>query len=213
MTTKLGLYNGALRLCKERKLATITENRQPRHLLDDAWADGQTEGAVKRCLELGQWTFATRTQEIYASSSVEPDFGYRNAFDQPTDMVDIIALCSDQYLENPLTRYIDERHYWYADIDPIYVSYVSNDPSYGADLSLWPQSFADMVEAELARQICGSLTGADNAYVEKIYKDRLIIAKSGDAMRKPTRFMPEGSWSAARRGGWGNRRGYVGTTQ
>lgn len=200
MTTKLGLYNGALRLCKERKLASLTENREPRRLLDDAYGDGSTEGVVKLCLELGQWTFAMRTQRLDYSPSVEPDFGYRRAFDQPTDMVDICAVCSDEYLTQPLIRYTDERHYWYCDLDTIYISYVSNHASYGADLSLWPETFAKFVEAQLATEIVGNLTGADSQAVAKALKDAKRDAMSGDAMRKPTRFPPEGSWNASRRG-------------
>lgn len=205
--SKLDIFNGALRLCKDRKLASLSEDRKPRHLLDDAWGDGSTKGSVRRCLELGQWTFATRTVRLDASPSVEPDFGYSFAFDQPTDMVDICGIYSDEYGNCPLTRYADERHYWYADIDPLYTSYVSNGANYGADLSLWPTSFADMVEADLAMQICGDLTGADPDFVEKKYNDRKKAAKSGDAMRKPTKFLPMGSWNRARFGGSGEDRG------
>lgn len=201
MATKLSLYNGALRLCRERKLASLSENREPRRLLDDAWGDGSTVGSVRRCLELGQWTFATRTVRLDSSPSVQPDFGYRYAFDQPADMVDVCGLWTDEHGQCPLLAYVDERHYWYADIDPIYASYVSNDAEYGADLSLWPQTFADFVEADLADQVVGSLTGADSKYVADKLKERRKDAKSGDAMRKPTRFMPAGSWSSARGGG------------
>ncbi len=46
VTTKLQIFNGALRMCGERKLASLSEDRQPRRLLDDEWADG----AVDYCL-------------------------------------------------------------------------------------------------------------------------------------------------------------------
>lgn len=199
--TKLGLYNGALRLCKERKLSSLTEDRKPRHLLDDAWGDGATTGAVRWCLEFGQWTFATRTQELTYSPSVEPDFGYRRAFNQPEDMVRPTAICSDEFLQQPLLRYADERQFWYCDLDVIYISYVSSDAGYGGDLSLWPETFAKLVEAKLAEEICGDLTGADSDKVEKSLKEAKTDAKSGDAMRKPTRFAPEGAWNRSRRYG------------
>lgn len=203
--TRLGLYNGALRLCKERKLSSLTENCKARRLLDDAWGDGSTTGVVRLCLEYGQWTFATRTQRLDYSPSVTPPFGYRRAFNQPDDMVDIIAVCQDEYLRIPLLAYADERHYWYADLDTIYVSYVSNDAGFGADLSLWPETFCKLVEAHLAEEIVGDLTGGDSKKIEEALKDAERRARSGDAMRKPTRFMPEGSWNASRR--WGNAAG------
>lgn len=205
MATKLSVYQGALRLCRERKLASLTENREPRRLLDDAYGDIVSTGAVRLCLEFGQWTFATRTQRLDYSPSVEPDFGYRRAFDQPADMVRPCAICADEYLKHPLLNYHDERHYWYADLDEIYASYVSSHSSYGGDLSLWPETFVKLVEAQLASEIVGSLTGADSQAVEKALKRAKLDAKSGDAMRKPTRFLPEGSWNSSRRGWSGDR--------
>lgn len=195
MATKLSLYNGALRLCKERRLASLSENREPRRLLDDAY-----DGSVARCLELGQWTFATRAQRIDYSPSVEPDFGYRRAFDQPIDMVRVTAVCSDEYYNSPLLQYSDERRYWYADLDTIYVRFVSNDTGYGMDLSLWPESFAKLVEADLANEVVGNLTGADPDKVAKQYKIAKADARALDAMNQPTVFTPAGGWSSARRG-------------
>lgn len=211
MTTKLGLYNGALRLCKERKLASLSENREPRRLLDEAYGDGSTTGAVKACLQMGQWTFAMRTIKLDYSPSVEPDFGYRKAFDQPVDMVRVSAVCSDEYFKYPLLEYADERAFWFADLDTIYVRYVSNDASYGADLSLWPESFVKLVEAYLAQEIVGNLTGADSQNVARVYKDSKTNALSQDAMNKPTAFTPSGSWSSARRGGSSNRSRWSGS--
>lgn len=207
MATKLGTYNGALRLCKDRKLASLTENREPRRLLDDAWGDGATEGAVKACLEMGQWTFATKSVQLDYSPSVEPSFGYSRAFDQPSDWVKTVAICSDEFFTEPLLAYKTERKFWYAELDTIYVSYVSNDADYGADLSLWPENFAKLVQAYLANEIVGSLTNADSAFVIKTYEAAEKSAKSFDAMEGPTRFPPAGSWVRARRQGSRDDRG------
>lgn len=204
MTDKLGIYNGALRILKERRLASLGEAREPRRLLDDAWGDGATEGVVKYCLQMGQWTFATRTAEIEHSPSVEPPFGYRHAFDQPTDMVRVTGLYTDPQCTNPLMHYIDERHYWYADLATLYVSYVSNHADYGADLSLWPESFVRLVEAGLAREIAGNLTQGETRIqaAEMAWRAAKAEAHSLDAMNKPARFLPAGSWSRARGGSW-----------
>ena len=206
MATVLGVYNDALRICKERRLAALTDARQSRYLLDDAYGDGSTTGAVKHCLQLGQWTFAMRTAQVDYTPSVEPSFGYRYAFNQPTDMVKVSAVCQDEWFKVPLLEYADERQYWYADLQTIYIKWVSNGPDYGADLSLWPESFAKLVSTYLANEIVGTLTGdADAQRVGKIWQDALTSAKSLDAMNKPTAFMPTGSWVMARRRGMGNR--------
>lgn len=200
MTTKLSVYNGALRLCKERRLASPSENREPRRLLDDAW-----DGSVRKCLQMGQWTFGTRTQRLDYSPSVEPEFGYRRAFNQPEDMVRVTAICSDEYFRQPLLAYADERHYWYCDLDTIYIRFVSNAAEYGLDMSLWPESFVKYLEADLADEIVGNLTDADSDKVSKKCKIAKREALSLDAMNKPTAFPPEGGWNRARRGGGGYR--------
>lgn len=207
MTTKLSLYNGALRLCKERRLASLAEQREPRRLLDDAYGDITTTGVVRHCLQLSQWTFATRAQMLDYTPSVEPDFGYRRAFDKPTDYVRTTAMCEDEFFKQPLLEYVDEREYWYADLDTIYIKYVSDHDTYGGDLSLWPESFVNLVHAALAMDICGSLTGANPEFIQMMYKKAKSDAMSQDAMAKPTVMLPQGSWVTSRRQGWQLDRG------
>lgn len=204
MTDKLSLYNGALRLCKQRRLASVSEAREPRYLLDDAWGDGgTTSGSVKKCLEAGQWTFATRTVQIDYSPSITPSFGLRYAFDKPTDIVKVAAICSDPYFNQPLLDYADEGDYWYSDLQTIYVKWVSNGATWGLDMARWPEVFVKFVEAELAAEIVGNLTQGDGLEAD-IHKKREMAereAKAFDAMNKPTRFPPPGSWAQARHGG------------
>ena len=202
MTTKLATYNGALRLLKERRLSSVTENREPRRLLDDAWGNETTEGAVPACLEMGQWTFATRSVQIDYSPSVNPSFGYTYAFNQPTDMTTVCGIYSDPRMEVPLLDYRDERRFWYTDLQTIYVAYVSKDSGYGADLSLWPDSFRQLVEAYLAREIAGNLTNGDEKVkmATAAFEKALTFARSKDAMRKPPAFMPPSDWVTSRQG-------------
>lgn len=202
MPSQLTLYNNALLLCGERSLASLTEEREPRRLLDQVYDSG---GAIKTCLEMGQWNFAMRATQVDYDTSIEPDFGYRRAFEKPSDWVLTSALCSDEYFQVPLTQYVDEAGYWYADLDTIYVRYVSNGVTYGMDLAAWPESFREVVEAYLAKRIVRKLTGSkereDEAdeHLEKMLKR----AKSRAAMAGPTMFPAAGSWVRAR-GGRGN---------
>ncbi len=201
VATRLSLYNGALRICGDAKLSTITENREPRHLLDDVW-DG---GALKHCLEQGYWNFAIRTTEAEASASVTPTFGFRYAFDKPSDWVRTAGIASDEYFRCPLSdlEYKDEAGYWFADIETIYVRYVSNDSSYGTDYSKWPESFRNFVEHYLAMQIMPRLKEAkiSREDIGKLYRRALIDARSKDCMNEGASFMPQGSWASARHGG------------
>jgi hypothetical protein len=60
--SRLSIYNGALRECQERKLASLSEDREPRRVLDDVWNDG--DGLLRFVLRQKQWRFARRTVEI-----------------------------------------------------------------------------------------------------------------------------------------------------
>jgi hypothetical protein len=196
MADQLSLYNGALLLCRERGLDNLNENVEPRHLLDTVWQDH----AVRAVLERGQWNFAMRTVRVDYDPSIEPDFGYRRAFEKPLDWVLTSAVAEEQYFRVPLTRYWDEANWWYADLDQIFVRYVSDDPLYGGALDKWPMSFTEYVHHYLASRIIWQLTKSDQdeALLEKKTAKALLLAKSRAAMAEPTRFVAQGAWSRAR---------------
>lgn len=193
MTSKLTLYNGALRNLRERPLATLAENREPRRLLDQAW----DTGAVMYCLEAGQWRFAKRSQQIDYDPSIEPDWGYLRVFEKPEDFVRLTGLWCDAAMREPHEDYREESGFWYSSIDTIYVSFVSSSNDYGMDLALWPMSFVKYVEAHLALEVAGPLTekGQEMFKLRKVY---LTEALSKDSMADPTRKLPVGSWVRAR---------------
>jgi len=197
MTTKLKIYNTALRYCKERSV-TLTEDREPRRLLDEVWADG----GVDYCLENGQWKFAMKAVKIDYDSTVDREFGYTYAFQKPDDWKVTSAVCSDEYFEIPLTRYSHENGYWYADLDTLYVKYVSNAADYGYDLSIWPSTFTNYVAAHFANEVVDKLTGSNPETiirVEKILKANKITAKSKDAQNQAQQFPAPGNWVTSRK--------------
>jgi hypothetical protein len=187
MTDKLSLFNGALRLLGERKLASLSEDRLPRRLLDDVWDDG----AVNYCLGQGEWTFATRTQLLEASTSIAPDFGFKYAFEKSDDWVETIAICTDEYFSNGLARYSDEANIIYCDWNQIYVKFTSNDVNFGGDYSLWSKPFEEYVQHYLAAGICKSLTQKD--FDEKKLATARREALNKDMKRKAPKIMPLGS--------------------
>lgn len=196
MTDQLSIYNGALLLCAERFLGSLTENREPRRLLDRVWASN----GLKTCLEMGQWNFAMRAQQIDYDPSIEPSFGYNRAFQKPDDWVLTSGLCSDEFFREPLLRYWDESGFWYSDIDTMYVRYVSDDAAYGLDLNKWPESFREYVEEYFASKIILRLSNSQNEEDKSVIrlKKKLLIAKSRAAMAEPTSFSARGNWSTSR---------------
>ncbi len=209
MTAKLDVFNGALLICGERFLASLTEAREPRRLLDHVWDE---EDGVKNCLEAGQWYFAMRTVQIDYDTGIEPDFGYRRAFAKPDDWVLTSALCTDEFFRSPQTRYADEAGYWYSDVDTLYVRYVSDDETYGRDLNKWPKKFQEFVEAHFASKIIHKIkqSESERESVIKLREQRLREAKNLSLMAEPTKFPARGSWVSARQRGVSRRDG--GTT-
>ena len=197
MTTKLSLYNGALLECGERELAPSEVNQASR-LLDRAW----DAGVVDYVLGQGQWKFATRTAELVASTDIEPPFGYSKAYAIPDDHIRTVGLCSDEYLNEPLTAYTTEQGYFFSDVEPIYLSYVSNDALYGGDFARWPADFVEYVHAYLATKIIKKLnqSESDRSALYTLLKMRLIDAQASNAMEGPTKCFPMGSFVRARLG-------------
>jgi hypothetical protein len=195
--TQLALYNQALRLVGETQLTSLTANRPERYALDAIW----DEDPVKQMLEEAQWTFATRTLEWNYDASVTSDYGFLYAFTKPSNYVRTAAICSDEYFSEPLTNFSDENGYWFCDYETIYIKYVSDAPQFGRDYSLWTELFRNCVASKMAKELAYSLTKSESL-IDRLNREHLKYvkdAKSLDAVNQPTRFMPAGSWTRARR--------------
>jgi hypothetical protein len=197
MATKLALYNEALRLLGERRLASVTEARDHRYHLDDAY-----ETATAYCLEQGFWNHAMRAAQVDASGSITPEFGFRYAFERPTDWVRSYIISPTADLLTWLDPFNDEAAVWWANQDPIWAKWVSNDSAYGMNLGNWPQSYAFYVAARLALMAGPSIGASDEKIgkVEKAEKRARLDARTKDAMAEPPRYPPQGSWVRARFG-------------
>jgi hypothetical protein len=204
MTDRLKIYNGALMILGERELASLSEERESRHKLDQVWNDN----GVKRMLEMAQWKFAMRASRVDFDVGVGPEWGFAHGFLKGDDWVVTSAVCQDEFFRAPLLQYEDEIGYWWADLETIYVRYVSDGVQYGGDLSKWPSTFVDAVKHYFALRIVASVSGADQNKIEAVVNasERVLrIAKNKDAMAGPARFAAQGSWSRARHGGFGSR--------
>lgn len=198
MNDQLGLYNKTLtEYLGERKLASLTENREPRRVLDEVYPS-----AIKACLEQGQWKFALRSSKLTYSPSVVPTFGYRRAFEKPDDVVRTVKVCSDEFFREPLLEYVDEAGWWYSNLDDIYVTYVSNNILYGMDYSRWPESYVSYLCLYMAVKAAPRITQAKNDVqdLEKRMDKARKNALSKDALQGPTVFPPQGRWVQARNG-------------
>lgn len=198
MTTQRTITNAALGFLGERSLVTTADATEPARVMAAFYPT-----AVKYCLEQGHWKFAERRVVLTPSLTEIPTFGRANAFAHPTDYVRVNALCSDERFSMPVSDIEDVGAFWYCDLDTLYLKYVSNDTSYGLNLSLWPETFVLFVELYLASLAASRI--APNKKPETIQTPGgigLMTAKhnalSKDAVAGPTQFLPMGNWVGRR---------------
>jgi hypothetical protein len=196
--SQLSLYNGALRIIKNRRLSTITDDVEERYLLDDVY-----EEALGWCLEQGLWNFALRAVLLEASTDVVPEFGWVYAFEKPSDFVRLNAIGGNEYMDPTLEQYVDEGGYWLADVNPLYVSFISNNSSYGGDTSKWPRTYELFVQHELAWRVAPHLTAMPTEQLGQLQdlRDRAMKdARSKDALNQPAMRPPPGRLVQSRLG-------------
>ena len=193
--SQIGIYNIALRWLEERKLASLTENRESRRYMDDEY-----EGNIVYCLSQGNFNFSRRLVQIQAETTIAPNFGYEFAFHKPSDWNHTFQV-SDNEAFNPLLRdYDDLNNYWYSNISPIYVCYISNDPDYGFNVGLWTPVFTEYVGVRLALLCAPRLKQAKDKVedIRKAVKAAKAEAVSTDGQDLPPGRPPYGTWVQSR---------------
>lgn len=197
---KLSIYNGALLRLGSRKLASLTEGREPRRVLDDVW--GTADNVVGLALEAGEWNFAIRTVQATYSAEIEPAFGFRRAFKKPDDFRRMASIASEPRFQLPLTheQYVDEAGYWFSDFDDMFIRFVSDDSDYGYNSGGWSEGFKNYLQCYMAWESCERITNSTRKEerLEKKMMQYLARAKSLDAMDEGTKFRPPGSWIQSR---------------
>ncbi|MCK1501500.1 hypothetical protein [Bradyrhizobium sp. 188] len=200
MSDKLAIYNMALGHLLEGSIASLSESTEKRRVLDTFW-----NNAVGICLEKTFWKFAKRTVSIDASSTTEPAFGFTQAFKIPADWVRTDEMSAYEQLSPPLIDVRQEAGYWYANVTPLFISYVSKDPLYGFNIGAWPETFVDFVALEHACKACKRITGSAALLQgpDGLLRQRqkaMREAMGNDAQNDPIKFPPQGSWVSSRRG-------------
>lgn len=187
MADKLELYNAALRECGDTRLATLTDSVEARFVMD-----GLYDRVLRHCIEAGQWNFAMRDASI--ASTATPAFGYSYSFPKPADWVRTCALSAAGDFFVPLEDYVDQVATWQANVNPIFVKYVSSGTSYGLNLALWPESFTRYVEMELAwrysRRGSQSDTMRENLSRDRDKAKSNALAKDAMNQAAPQRIQP-----------------------
>lgn len=167
--TQLGLYNDALTLLGQRRLSTLTDDHEPRYVLDDIYAID----AVDYCLELVEPQFAKSVSNL-TSSVASADHAFDNVFTLPSDYVSFIELYADDTLDEKITRYLISGNTIACSDTSVYLRYVSN----GFALSVWSPAFTKVVAAYLARELAERIAPTKYEEMDAKFLARLETAQS-----------------------------------
>lgn len=191
MADRLEIYRGALRLLGDAHgLADLNEEGPARQALDSAW-----QSSVDYLLAKGLWNFAIRAVELTEDEDFEPLFGYEYTFSKPPDWIRTVAIGADySALDGGYENYADEAGFWYTDLNPLYVRYVSNDPAYGWNIAAWRQPFAKALAAHLAFEsgLPISSDRGNRSDMFTLFSRLLKEAKTLDAVDERVRKAPVG---------------------
>lgn len=175
---KLALYNNSLLLIGQRRLTGLTEDREPRYLLDDAY----DLGAIEYCLEVVKPVFARKTKVI-SSTTASSEHDLDNVYTLPADYQSVVGVYSDSKLDQEISRYIIEGNTLSCEYQTIYLRYISND--YVTAFTNWSQAFTRVVSAFLAREISVKLAPNRTEEIDAKLLDRIDVAKGLDKDIEP----------------------------
>ncbi len=208
MATQLKLYQGAHLLLRELATGiTVADDSRFVNTLNLIYDD-----AVAYMLEQGMWNFATRTVGLDADEDVEPEFGFTFAMPKPDDYAGrMIAIATDERFHCALQDYHEEGGlggYFFSNVDPLYLRYISNAVEYGLNLGDWPLTFVRAVEYELAFRVAPHLTTMGEEALDQLEKRRnkaLRDARSKDALNQGAMYPPAGRLTTSRGSRFGAR--------
>ena len=189
MTTELALKNLALgTFIGTERLTTLTDDVPARYALDAIYA-----GVLQLMLKRGIWLFALKAAEL-TKEVTAPTFHRQHAYAKPDDFVRLARIGVDARMDVELMNYRQDGDFFYADQDPIFMQYVSNDEDYGGDLSRYPEAYTQAVAAELAYQSLLPINKdrGDRADLYKIKAQALDLSRRQDAVDEPVKSQPSG---------------------
>lgn len=196
MTTKLTLFNQALSRLGPVRLTGLTENRPERIAFDQHYDE-----VMQEMLESGLWFFALRTQEWTPDVDAVDSINGQYVYNLPSDYVRLRKISPDQSQTYEDLSYKREGEVILSDYSTLFVTYVSNHASYGANVGIYPQLFANAFADCLALRANLPITKdrGTSADLERKFARSLMQAKRVDAVDERIKTKQPGTWTQSRR--------------
>lgn len=193
--TKLRLYQDAIRMLADARLATISDEVETRFALDDAWAS-----SVAFVLRQAPWRFALKTAALIGGLVPAPSFDTGYAYPADWLRTHAIKYAGSDGREHPINLREQGK---VISVNVLAISaglrirYVSSgfaDPE--ASDPVWPEHFAQAVAAYLAFSVAERVTGERGASNRM---SQLFNQLLGEAVRLDAE--PEDRWMPFQRDG------------
>lgn len=196
MPTILGIWNDALRMIGEHRLTSLTEDTEARYVLENAWEDAKMYVFTE-----GLWNFATKTELIEPDPGQTAIPGFSYTYAKPLYWLRTIAVSQTSRFDTEAI-YRDENGRIYANVDKLYIRFISYEHSADEQVPNWPPAFSRMMSAYLASVCAARISGSksDAEALRLLYKDALASAKNKDALDQAQMFPSPGNWIRAMRG-------------
>lgn len=162
--SKIEICNGALALCGETSITSLSQEGKPARVLARNY-----DIVRKKTLTRYRWNFAKKRVELAADPSAPP-FGFTYKYQVPNDLIQLIGLYDRQEPQRNYTSadepYKREGPYILSDVTPLKIFYIADI----TDTSQYDPSFATVFEYALAIKIYYDLTKGTDRY-ESLKRD------------------------------------------
>lgn len=139
------------------------------------------------------WNFAAKRAEL-AANETAPAFEYANAFDLPSDCLQVRSIYDGEDLP-----WVVEARQILTDMDaPLYIKYTFRCTDVAKFDSLFIQALASRIAADIAVSLSESVSRAQSLW--DVYQAKLSEARRRDAQEGQPEEFPSGSWRDAREG-------------
>ncbi len=215
---RLNIYNQALQLVGQPRLSSLGDVMPIRFALDDAW-----DNTVSDALSRGFWEFATKELQLdvddvscgVKGASTDAD-GF-TTYPKPDDWMHTTYLSYSSRAEvysqggftsgwgDQLSTIEDLGTAWRSDRSPIFVGYVSKDYLAETHIPSWSSLFTEFVISSLARRVAYYIQAPATTIdmLDRMDKDRILRARSQNALNQRQTPVSRGTWLRSRQGMWG----------
>jgi len=188
MPSPVNICNEALLSLGAESIASLTGASKGARLCNQFYPTSRDE-----LLEMHNWTFSVKRQELAQVTDVEPLFGYEYTYQLPTDFL------LDINLEYKDVKYEIIGEYLNTDESEVKLFYLAATTATGSYFALFQQALVERIKSKLAIPLMGhgakGFKAAEKAF--EMYLYYLGKAQEFDARRGNPELDTEDSWLTA----------------